>query len=236
MQSPGVVVVPLTISSLDRSPEALPPAGERAVVPLVFEGQFVRLEPLTVAHVPALAAAASGSRDTYGWTFVPDGEAATLASVEAILRDQADGRALAFATVSRSTGEVVGTTRFLNIEYWDWPEGNPNQRGTHLPDAVEIGGTWLAASAQRTRVNTEAKLLMLTHAFETWHVHRVRLMTDSRNARSRNAIERIGGQLDGILHAHTAGSDGTIRDSAVYSLLEANWPADKAKLRARLTK
>ncbi|MEO9254656.1 MAG: GNAT family protein [Tepidiformaceae bacterium] len=226
----------MTISSLDRSPEALPPGGERAVVPLVLEGRVVRLEPLTIAHVPALAAAAAGSRDTYGWTFVPDGEAATLASVETILRDQADGRALAFATISRTTGEVVGTTRFLNIEYWDWPEDNPNQRSTQLPDAVEIGGTWLAASAQRTPLNTEAKLLMLTHAFEKWRVHRVRLMTDSRNERSRNAIERIGGQLDGILRAHTAGSDGAIRDSAVYSLLEANWPADKAKLQSRLPK
>jgi RimJ/RimL family protein N-acetyltransferase len=226
----------MTISSLDRSPEALPPAGQRAVVPVLLAGRFVRLVPLTLDHSNALAAAASGARETYGWTWVPDGEAAARSSVESILREQESGRALAFATTLISTGEVVGTTRFLNIEYWDWPAGNRNQRGADLPDAVEIGGTWLSASAQRTPVNTEAKLLMLTHAFETWRVHRVRLMTDSRNTRSRNAIERIGGQLDGILRAHTAASDGTIRDSAVYSLIEADWASTKARLTAKLVR
>jgi N-acetyltransferase len=224
----------MTVSSLDRSPEALPPPGNRGVLPVVLEGRFVRLEPLTLEHVPALAVAASGPRDTYGWTFVPNGEAATAAFVQTALREQEDGRALPFATVLRATGEVVGTTRFGNIEYWAWPEGNPNQRGTHLPDAVEIGWTWLAPAAQRTPVNTEAKLLMLAHAFETWRVHRLRLMTDSRNTRSRNAIERIGGQLDGVLRAHTTGSDGAIRDSAVYSLLEPDWPTNKSALEARL--
>ncbi len=153
---------------------------------------------------------------------------------EAALRDQEAGRALPFATIERSGGTVVGTTRFGNIEYWAWPPGNPNQRGSDRPDAVEIGWTWLAAGVQRTPVNTEAKLLMLRHAFETWRVHRVRLMTDVRNTRSRAAIERIGGKLDGILRAHTFASDGQVRDSAVYSLLDAEWPANRAALEARL--
>ena len=222
------------VSSLDRTPEALPPPGRRAVTPVTLEGRFVRLEPLTLDHVPALAAAASGPRDTYVWTGVPEGEAATAAYVEAALHEQAAGRALPFATVLRESGTVVGTTRFGNIEYWAWPPNNPNQRGVELPDAIEIGWTWLSASTQRTNVNTEAKLLMLRHAFETLRVHRVRLMTDRRNERSRRAIERVGGKLDGILRAHTPGTDGSIRDSAVYSIVEAEWPVVAAALEHRL--
>lgn len=225
-----------TISSLDRSPEALPPSGTSAVTPVTLEGRHVRLVPLTLQHVPALAAAAAGQRDTYGWTWVPDGEAETVAYVTTILAERDAGRGLPFATTLRESGKVIGATRYLNIEYWAWPPENPNQRGASVPDAVEIGGTWLAAEAQRTPVNTEAKLLMLTHAFETWRVHRVRLMTDSRNTRSRNAIERIGGKLDGVLRAHTFGSDGAIRDSAVYSLMEADWPTNKSALEARLAR
>src|SRR5687768_17978234 len=117
------------------------------------------------------------------------------AYVEAALAEQAARRALPFATVDAS-GTVVGSTRFGNIEFWPWPPGNAHQRGADLPDVVEIGWTWLTASAQRTAVNTDAKLLMLTHAFETWHVHAVRLQTDSRNERSRNAIMRLGARLD----------------------------------------
>jgi len=224
----------VTISSLDRSPEAIPPPGQSGVVPLVLEGRFVRLQPLTLAHVPALVVAASGPRDSYAWTTVPAEAPAMEAYVQEALSGQAAGRTLPFATVSREAGTVLGTTRFANIEYWHWPPGSPHQRGAHLPDAVEIGWTWLAAAAQRTPINTEAKLLMLRHAFETWHVHRVRLMTDVRNTRSRAAIERIGGQLDGVLRAHTVAADGAIRDSAVYSLLDSEWPALQRRLEARL--
>jgi len=221
--------------TLDRTPEALPSVELRTgVVPVVLEGRFVRLEPLCLEYAESIADAASGPRDTYGWTWVPHGLSETQRYVRTILDEQTSGRGLPFATVSRNSGAVVGVTRFLNIEYWAWPEGNANQRGINRPDAVEIGGTWLSASAQRTSINTEAKLLMLRHAFETWRVHRVRLMTDSRNARSRAAIERIGGKLDGILRAHTPGADGAIRDSAVYSLIEAEWPSVRAKLERRL--
>jgi RimJ/RimL family protein N-acetyltransferase len=209
---------------------------DRAVRPGVLEGRYVRLEPLTPEHANALAAAAAGSRESYGWTYVPEGVPQAIGYIDAALADQEAGRALPFATVLKETEAVVGTTRFGNIEYWAWPEGNALQRGAELPDAVEIGWTWLAASAQRTPVNSEAKLLMMRHAFEVWHVRRVRLMTDRRNERSRAAIERIGGQLDGILRAHTVASDGTVRDSAVYSIVEAEWPVVAAKLEAsRLT-
>lgn len=223
-----------TISPLDRSPWALPGSDSTSVRPVILEGRHVRLEPLELEHVPALVSAASGARETYGWTFVPDGEEAMRRYVESALEDQRNGRALPFATVDRESGQVVGSTRFGNIEYWAWPEGNPNQRGLGLPDAVEIGWTWLAHEAQRTPINTEAKLLMLTHAFETWRVHRVRLLTDERNARSRAAIERIGGRLEGILRAHTPGADGAIRNSASYSIVEAEWPSVCRRLRQRL--
>jgi RimJ/RimL family protein N-acetyltransferase len=115
-----------------------------------------------------------------------------------------------------------------------WDRDNPHQRGENLPDAVEIGYTWLAPWAQRTGINTQAKLLMLTHAFETWRVHRVRLTTDARNTRSRAAIERLGARLDGILRAHHAAYDGAIRDSAFYSILDTEWPSAKAALIGRL--
>jgi RimJ/RimL family protein N-acetyltransferase len=128
----------------------------------------------------------------------------------------------------------VGSTRFLNVEFWTWPAGSPFQRSEHLPGVVEIGATWLAPAAQRTAINTEAKLLMLTHAFEVWRVHRVSLMTDSRNMRSRNAILRLGAQFDGILRAARVAFDGVIRHTAAYSILEAEWPAVKAGLRAKL--
>ncbi len=205
------------------------------VVPVVLEGRWVRLEPLTLEHAPALLEAASGPRDTYGLTLVPGNAAETEGYIQTALGEQAAGRSLPFATVDRPTGRLVGTTRFLNIEYWTWPEGNAHQRGTDRPDAVEIGATWLAADAQRTAINTEAKLLMLTHAFETWRVHRVSLMTDARNRRSRAAILRLGARFDGVLRAARPASDGAIRDTAAFSILEAEWPAVRARLETRLT-
>ncbi len=223
------------VPPLDRTPAgALPPDDARAVLPVTLEGRFVRLEPLSLDHVASLARAVSGARETYRWTNVPQGEAAVRVYVEAALDDQLAGRTLPFATIDRAAGQTVGSTRFGNIEYWAWPEGNPNQRGAHLPDAVEIGWTWLAQGAQRTAINTEAKLLMLRHAFETWRSHRVLLKTDERNARSRAAIERIGGKLDGILRAHMPAADGAIRNTAFYSIVEAEWPEVREKLEARL--
>jgi len=204
------------------------------VTAVTLEGQHVRLELLALAQAPALTAAAGGPRDTYRFTLVPPDLAAMRAYIASALDDQAAGRALPFATVSRAGGQVVGSTRFGNMEFWPWPAGHVLQRGTERPDVVEIGWTWLAAAAQRTPINTEAKLLMLTHAFETWRVHAVKLNTDARNARSRAAIERIGARFDGVLRAHRPASDGGIRDTAAFSLLEAEWPAAKMRLLARL--
>jgi RimJ/RimL family protein N-acetyltransferase len=195
----------------------------------------VRLEPLARAHVPALlAAATSGSRETYGLTTVPASAEDAERYVDEALALHAQGRALPFATLDAKTGRVVGSTRYLNVEFWAWPPGNPLQRGENLPDVVEIGATWLAPAAQRTAINTEAKLLMLTHAFEVWRAHRVSLMTDARNMRSRNAILRLGARHDGVIRAARVATDGGIRDTAAFSILEAEWPGVKAGLQARL--
>ena len=153
--------------------------------PVTLEGAHVRLEPLTLDHVGPLAAAGRGPRETYSLTIVPASEVEMAQYVATALEQQAARRALPFATLDRATGRVVGSTRFGNIEFWPWPPGSPLQRGEDVPDVAEIGWTWLAADAQRTAINTEAKLLMLAHAFDRWRVHRVSLMTDSRNARSR---------------------------------------------------
>jgi RimJ/RimL family protein N-acetyltransferase len=202
--------------------------------PVTLEGRHVRLEPLSLAHVAALLAVGAGPRETFGLTTGPGSEATMRGYVEAALADQATGRALPFATVARAAGRVVGSTRFGNVEFWAWPPGNPLQRGAHVPDVVEIGWTWLAPDVQRSGVNTEAKLLMLSHAFEVWHVHRVSLNTDARNSRSREAILRLGARFDGVLRGARVASDGAIRDTAAYSILEAEWPQVKAGLVTRL--
>ena len=205
------------------------------LAPMTLAGKYVRLEPLTPAHAAALAAAAaSGPRDTYAFTAVPDDEGSAASYIDDALRLHAAGKALPFATVDAVSGRVVGSTRYLNVEFWPWPPGNPHQRGEHLPDVVEIGSTWLCPPAQRTPINTEAKLLMLTHAFEVWRVHRVSLMTDARNVRSRNAILRLGAKFDGVLRAARVAVDGVIRDTAAFSIVEAEWPEVKAGLQAKL--
>jgi RimJ/RimL family protein N-acetyltransferase len=206
---------------------------DRPLFPLTLEGHRVRLEPLSLAHADALALAAAESRATYGLTEVPTGAANMARYIESALADAARGFAIPLATFDQQSQRVVGSTRFGNIEHWTWPQAPapPVPKG---PDAVEIGWTWLAQSAQRTHVNTEAKLLMLTHAFDVWAVRRVTLKTDARNARSRANIERVGGRLDGILRAHSPAWDGGVRDTAIYSILPAEWPAARERLTARL--
>ena len=197
------------------------PAAAPLVPDLVLEGPTVTLRPLTMADAAALAAAASESRGEYTLTRVPDGADDARTYIEAALAERASGRRLPFAIVWH--GRVVGSTSYLDLQHWRWPRGSPLQRTEH-PDVVEIGATWLAASAQRTRCNTEAKRLLLSHAFDGWRVHRVTLKTDARNQRSRRAIERLGATLDGVRRADMPAQDGTVRDSAYYSILLAEWP------------
>ncbi len=149
--------------------------------------------------------------------------------VDTALAWQDAGSAVPFAIVRVNDGVVIGSTRFWNLERWLWPQGHPSH-GRHAPDACEIGYTWLTSSAIRTAANTEAKLLMLTHAFETWQVLRVCFHTDARNRRSRAALERIGGKFEGILRAHRIAADHTARDSVRYSIVAAEWPAVQQRL------
>lgn len=203
------------------------------VAPVLLAGNHVRLEPLSLDHVPGLVAAATAaSRATFALTHVPPDEAAMRIYVNDALADQRAGLAMPFATVRGE--EVVGSTRLGNLERWKWPAGSVHQRAPGCVDAAEIGWTWLTPSAQRTAVNTEAKLLMLGHAFEVWEVRRVTLKTDERNARSRAAIERLGARLDGVLRGHMPAADQTVRASAVYSILASEWPAVKARLAGAL--
>jgi len=206
--------------------------------PLTLEGAHVRLEPLNLDHVPALVEAASEDRSNYQWVYTPAGPEQMTAYVQDALTKVASGDHVAFATVRKGGGPsgsdlVVGCTRFCEIFVWQWPPGATHQR-RGVPDVVDIGFTWLSGPAQRTPVNTEAKLLMMTHAFETWKVHRVALQTDVRNRRSRAAIERIGGRLDGIMRADRPGADDTVRTSARFSIVVSEWPKVKARLTARL--
>ena len=205
---------------------------EPALFPVTLDGRRVRLEPLAHAHVEPLVAAAAESRATYDLTRVPASGAAMTAYVDFALAEADRGLAVPFATVDKLRQRVVGSTRFCALEYWTWI-GAPPPPLPRGADAVEIGWTWLAASAQRTYVNTEAKLLMLTHAFEVWRVRRVTLKTDARNSRSRANIERVGARFDGIWRAHMPAADGGVRDSACFSIVSAEWPGVRDRLAAR---
>jgi RimJ/RimL family protein N-acetyltransferase len=208
--------------------------------PFTLEGAHVRLEPLSESHISGLVEAAAEDRTQYQWVYVPDGTEHMTQYVCDGLAQVASGAQVAFATVRRrgdagGDDRVVGATRFCEVSYWQWPPGASHQR-KGVPDAVDIGNTWLAGSAQRTLVNTEAKLLMLTHAFEVWDVHRVALQTDFRNKRSWAAIERIGGKLDGVLRGDRPGADDTVRTSARFSMVASEWPEVRARLMERLAR
>ena len=198
-----------------------------------MQGKYIQLEPLEHRHVDGLVAAAAGDRSLYQWSPVPQGQAEAVEYVEAALAGREAGSAVPFAIVRAEGGIVIGSTRFFNLERWAWPVGHPSH-GRVVPDACEIGYTWLAHSAIRSAANTEAKLLMLTYAFEVWEVLRVCLHTDVRNQRSRAAIERIGGQFEGILRAHRMAADYIPRDSARYSIIAREWPVVKQRLIERM--
>jgi RimJ/RimL family protein N-acetyltransferase len=194
----------------------------------ILEGSLVRLEPLHHRHAVDLAVAAEEDRSSYGFTWVP-----TAAEVgdylDAQLGRAADGLLMPYAQISRVTGRAVGVTA-----HWDprlWPD-------RPALSAVEVGFTWLAASAQGTGINTEAKLLLFAHAFEQWHVQRVDLKTDARNARSRSAIAALGARFEGVLRnwsrSWAPGEDGRLRDSAIYSVIADEWPACRTHLETRL--
>jgi RimJ/RimL family protein N-acetyltransferase len=207
--------------------QSVPSQGSTLTSP-VLEGELVRLEPLDRRHAADLAVAADEDRSTYAYTRVPT--AADVGEyIDAQLALAAAGKLAPYAQVALPSGRAVGATA-----YWDprtWPDG----RGLC---AIEVGFTWLGASAQGTGLNTEAKLLLFGNAFDEWGVARVDLKTDARNHRSRAAIESVGGRLEGVLRSWSRswapGEDGRLRDSAMYSILASEWPACRTMLTGRL--
>jgi RimJ/RimL family protein N-acetyltransferase len=185
-----------------------------------LEGRFVRLEPLSLAHLDALCAVGL-EPSLWQWTLAQVQTRADMqVYIEAALHGQEAGTMVPFATVERASGQVVGSTRFGNID-------RHHRR-------VEIGWTWLGLPWQRTALNTEAKLLMLTHAFEVWQCVRVEFKTNVLNEVSRRALLRLGATEEGILRRHMVSDAGVFRDSVYYSLLDTEWPSAKARLEAKL--
>lgn len=196
---------------------------------LALQGKTIRLEPLELSHADGLAVAAAGDPQLYRWSPVPQSKEDARTYVDTALAWRDAGTAVSFAIVAANNDLVIGSTRFFNLERWPWPQGHPLQ-GRSTPDACEIGYTWFSRSAIRTAANTEAKFLMLTHAFEVWKVFRVCFHTDVRNERSRAALERIGAQFEGKLRAHRMAADFIPRDSMRYSIIVSEWPQVKRRL------
>lgn len=185
--------------------------------PVVLYGEHVRIEPLDHRHAEQLVEAA---REEDIWRFLPVSRprdrAEMIAVIDKAWKAAANGDEIPFAIIDEKTDRAIGSTRFLEIRRVD--------------RALEIGWTWLGAAAQRTAANTEAKLLLLRHAFDDLGALRVQLKTDGRNLRSQQAIERLGAVKEGVLRHHRLMWDGHYRDTVYYSILEPEWPAVKARL------
>jgi RimJ/RimL family protein N-acetyltransferase len=191
------------------------------VAPVTLEGRYVRLEPLAKAHLAGLAEV---GLDEELWRWIPTQVRTTeemAAYIETALGEQERGVSLPFAIIEKTTGRAIGSTRYGNIDR------------TH--HRVEIGWTWVARTWQRTAMNTEAKYLLLRHAFETLGCMRVELKTDSLNERSRAAILRIGAREEGIFRNHMITASGRIRHTVYFSIIDSEWPAVKARLEAILS-
>jgi RimJ/RimL family protein N-acetyltransferase len=191
--------------------------------PITLEDAVVRLQPIDLLHAEDLFEA---SRSPEIWTYLLAGQPKSLDDVRYLI-EQALGKARAgtritFAVVDKSTNRAVGVTCYFEID-------RPNRW-------FEIGGTWYAVSAQRTAINTHCKYLLLSHAFEEQGAVRVQLKTDANNERSRRAIERIGGQFEGVLRNYQTYWNGRVRDTAIYSIVEREWPEVRANLEARITR
>jgi N-acetyltransferase len=195
-------------------------AAEMVVSPVTLEGRHVRLEPLANGHLAGLAKV---GLDEELWRWIPTPvrtreEMATY--IETALNEQERGTSLPFAILEKATSRAIGSTRYGNIDR------------TH--HRVEIGWTWVAREWQRTAMNTEAKYLLLGHAFESLGCRRVELKTDSLNERSRAAILRIGAKEEGVFRNHMITESGRIRDSVYFSIIDSEWPAVKARLESKL--
>lgn len=189
--------------------------------PITLSGRIIRLEPLREAHVPDLALV--GLEESI-WRYMLYGDICTEAQMHDwvldMLERQEEGADLPLAVIYLGNGQAIGATRYLNI--------SPENR------CVEIGGTWYGVDYQGTGVNAEAKYLLLKQAFEVWGCMRVQLKTDRRNQRSQRAIERLGAVKEGVLRKHMIQSNGFVRDSVMYSIIDSEWSSVKTRLEARL--
>lgn len=193
------------------------------IKPVVLEGKFARLEPIRRQHWKPLWEVAKASvDDIFRWIPYPMQTPEHFEQwADKALQEQERGESVVFVTVERTSGKLIGSTRFMNIDF-------ANRR-------VEIGSTWIAPAWQRTATNTEAKYLMLRHAFEEWKCIRVELKTDALNEKSRNAILRIGAKEEGTLRRHLVTWTGRVRDTVYFSILDSEWPEVKAKLEEKLS-
>ena len=190
------------------------------IVPVTLEGERVRLEPLTLEHHAALCEVGL-EPELWRWSTTDVRSPEDLRRyLQRALQDQREGHALPFATIERSSGKAVGSTRFGSIEI-------PHRR-------VEIGWTWIGRAWQRTAINTEAKFLMLRHAFEVWGALRVEFKTNAMNYRSRTAIARLGAKEEGTLRRHMISERGVPRDTVYYSILDTEWPAVRTGLEEKM--
>lgn len=184
---------------------------------------------MSIDHVDALVEAANEDRSTYNYTQVPSSREEMTAYALDLLEQHENDLTIPFVQIEVSSNIVVGATRYLTIRC---------EAGRTFPFAVEIGGTWLAASSQRTRINTEAKLLLLDYAFSAWQAVRVDIKTDARNERSRSAIQRLGAVYEGVLRKSqpslVSGEETLFRDSAYFSILDTEWPIVQSELRSRI--
>lgn len=194
----------------------------KITLPLTLEGSFVRLEPVRPEHAQVFwDIAKNDADDTFRWIPYSMRTAEDFRKlIDKAFAEQGRGESVVFATVDRKSGKTVGSTRFMNID-------RANRR-------VEIGSTWIIPAFQRTAVNTEAKYLMLRHAFEVWGCIRVELKTDAMNQKSRNAILRIGAKEEGTLRRHVITWTGRVRDSVYFSVLDHEWPEVRVSLQSKL--
>ena len=199
---------------------SLAAASLNIVLPVTLEGSVVRLEPLRREHADLFWEIAKNDvDDIFRWIpYSMQSRQDFERVIDKAFEEQERGESVVFATVERSSGRTIGSTRFMNID-------RINRR-------VEIGSTWIAPAWQRTGANTEAKYLMLQHAFEVWNCMRVELKTDALNQKSRNAILRIGAKEEGTLRRHLITWTGRVRDTVYFSILDDEWPQAKAKLEA----
>jgi RimJ/RimL family protein N-acetyltransferase len=212
----------IPLSSEKNRAMSLPASPLNSGTPLTLEGSVVRLESLRQEHADLFWQAAKDALDIFRWIpYSMKTREDFHRLVDKAMTEQQRGESVVFATVERSSGRVIGSTRFMNID-------RVNRR-------AEIGSTWIAPTWQRTAVNTEAKFLMLQHAFEVWKCIRVELKTDALNQQSRSAILRIGAKEEGTLRKHLVTWSGRVRDTVYFSILDTEWPEVKTRLEARIT-